>query len=179
MYVLDATPLIYLAKVDRLALLTQLDAECVVPERVYDEVVTAGLEREYADARRIEARVEDGALAVRTAERSRLFDRVRSSTALSDADAAVLAMASANGGIAVMDETYGRSVAETEGIEARGTAYLVLATAKQAELSTDDARATIDAMLDAGWYCAPDLYARIIRTIDALDSSEANGNRVD
>jgi hypothetical protein len=31
-----------------------------------------------------------------------------------------------------------------------------------------DPRTTIDDMLDAGWYCAPDLYASISRKIDDL-----------
>ena len=37
MYVFDATPLIYLAKAKRLALVAELPVPCAVPEPVYEE----------------------------------------------------------------------------------------------------------------------------------------------
>jgi predicted nucleic acid-binding protein len=103
MWVFDATPLIYLAKVQQLTLVDHLEAPCVIPELVYEEIVTTGLEEGYAGA---------------------------------------------HDGVAVMDETYGRDVATTEGITTRGTAFLVLKCTKQGAISSDDARTTIDAMID-------------------------------
>ncbi len=68
-----------------------------------------------------------------------------------------------------MDETYGRDVASTEGIETRGTAYLVLLLVKRDALDPEAARATIDAMLNAEWYCPPDVYAGVLQKLDSLD----------
>ena len=65
-------------------------------------------------------------------------------------------------------ETYGRDVAAAEGITTRGTAYLVLKLASEGTLSVDDARTVIDAMIDEGWYCAPDVYAKIVQKLDSL-----------
>ncbi|MDS0301075.1 hypothetical protein NDI76_20255 [Halogeometricum sp. S1BR25-6] len=50
MWVLDATPLIYLAKVDRLDLVQHLDGSCVIPDRVYEEVIETGIEQGNPDA---------------------------------------------------------------------------------------------------------------------------------
>ena len=69
-----------------------------------------------------------------------------------------------------MDETYGRDVAATDGIDTRGTAYLVLLLVKRGVLDPETARETIDAMLEAGWYCAPDVYAGVLRKLDSLDT---------
>jgi predicted nucleic acid-binding protein len=69
-----------------------------------------------------------------------------------------------------MDETYGRDVAETEGISTRGTAYLVLVLATEGFIHVDDARAVIDRMIDEGWYCAPDSYAKVVRKLDSIAS---------
>jgi predicted nucleic acid-binding protein len=44
MWIFDATPLIYLTKVDRLELVQHLEERCVIPELVHDEVVETGLE---------------------------------------------------------------------------------------------------------------------------------------
>jgi predicted nucleic acid-binding protein len=168
MWVFDATPLIYLAKVDRLLLLDHLDDACVIPEPVYEEVVTTGIEAGYPDARRIERRADDDRLEVIKVEMTELRSRLQQNSNLSTADVAVLACADANDGVAVMDEQYGRDVAAAEGITTRGTAYLVLKLTKQGAISPEDAQTTIDSIIDAGWYCAPDIYTKIIQRINEL-----------
>lgn len=168
MWVFDATPLIYLAKVDQLTLVGHLEASCVIPERVYTEVVETGLEEGYPDARHIERRVDAGQFDVVAVEPTALLSRLQTNDSLSDADTAVLACADAHDGVAVMDETYGRDVAAAEGITTRGTAYLVLKLANEGAISVDEARTVIDAMIDEGWYCAPDVYTKIVQKLEAL-----------
>ncbi|RQG94554.1 DUF3368 domain-containing protein [Natrarchaeobius chitinivorans] len=169
MWIFDATPLIYLAKVDRLDLVTHLDGDCFVPERIHAEVVTAGLDAGYPDARRIERSIEAGVFEIVSADGNRLWDRLQDSPGLSDADVAVLACADAFDATAVMDESAGRTAAEIEGIETNGTAYLVLLCAKRGHISVAQARETIDSMVDDGWHCAPELYARIVRKLESLE----------
>lgn len=171
MWVFDATPLIYLAKVDQLRLASHLDRQCLVPEVVYDEAVTTGIDRGYPDARRIEQCVDDGVFDVVSDGDTSLADRLARNPNLSDADVAVLSCAASVDATAVMDETVGRRVAAVEGIETRGTAYLVLRCAKRSAISVPDARETIDAMIDAGWYCAPDLYAKLVRKLEAVEDA--------
>ena len=169
-WVFDATPLIYLAKVDRLDLIETLDGACLVPERVYHEVVTDGIEAGYADARRIEKRVEDDTLEVVAVDESATVGSLASNPGLSDADIAVLACAHSRDCVAVMDEAVGRSAAEIEVIETRGTAFVVLSAVSDGAISPEDGRAAIDAMIDQGWYVAPDLYAKILRKLESFES---------
>lgn len=72
MLVLDATPLIFLAAVDRFDLVEVMDEDCVIPEPVHDEVVTEGVEAGYPDARRVERAIEAGTLSVRSVEETEL-----------------------------------------------------------------------------------------------------------
>lgn len=164
----DATPLIYLATVDRLALLGDLAGDCVIPERIYEAVVTTGLEQGYPDARRIEREITADRFDVVTVEQTPLFGRLQQNSTLSDADVAVLAQADAHDAVAVMDETYGRDVADAEAITTRGTAYLILRLVTHDAISPDEARVVIDSMLESGWYCAPDVYATIVQILEAL-----------
>lgn len=170
MYVFDATPLIYLATVERLHHVESLSPACLTTSAVYEEVVTTGIEAGYADARRIERAVEEGLLSVETIDGGPLFERLRENDRLSTADATVLALAHERGGIAIVDERYGRTVARVETVPTRGTAYLVLGLLRDGAITAAEAQATIDEMIDAGWYCSPDLYAKIRRKIDALSS---------
>ena len=168
MWVFDATPLIYLAKVDHLTLISHLDESCVIPERVYTEVVDTGIEQGYPDARRVERCIEDDMLTVISVDDSEFVSRIQRNPNLSDADVAVLACAYTHGGVAVMDETYGRDVASTEGITTRGTAYLVLYLVSQNVISVENARTVIDEMIEKGWYCSPSMYAEIVQKLDSL-----------
>jgi predicted nucleic acid-binding protein len=168
MWVFDATPLIYLAKVDRLGIVRHLDGPAVIPERVREEVVEVGLDQGYPDARRVERGIEAGLLDTVTVADTALVGRLRENPNLSDADAAVLAHAGVHDGVAVMDDAYGRDVAATEGIITRGTAYLVLLATREGEIGTSEARDTIDGMIEEGWYCAPDVYARILRKLESV-----------
>lgn len=51
----NAGPLINLAKLNQLSLLPQLFGEVIVPQQVFDEVVTEGLRRHHPDARSVAA----------------------------------------------------------------------------------------------------------------------------
>jgi predicted nucleic acid-binding protein len=166
MWVFDATPLIYLAKAERLERLAELDGNGLATAEIYTEVVERGVEAGYPDARRIERLVENDVFRVVTVEETDTYTRLQKNDRLSEADASVLSCAKSRDAVAVMDETYGRDVAATEGIETRGTAFLVVALAKRGVIDPETARGTIDAMLAAGWYCAPDVYAKIVAAIE-------------
>lgn len=166
--IFDATPLIYLAKVDRLDLIEDIEERCVIPQEVYAEVVEDGLQQGYPDARRVDRCVESDRLEVVTVEETALFERLRENENLSRADIAVLACAETRDGIAVMDEAYGRNVADVERIRTRGTAYLVLSLAKRGAIDVEEARSIIDDMIDEGWYCSPDVYTAIVRKLESL-----------
>ncbi|AGN00793.1 putative nucleic acid-binding protein, contains PIN domain [Salinarchaeum sp. Harcht-Bsk1] len=171
MYVFDATPLIYLATVERLSLVLEHVDDAVLPERVHEEVVVRGNEEGHADARRIERVVDTGSLRVVSASGNDVFGRIARNQQLTDADAAVLAIADTNNAVAVMDEQYGRDVADAEGIRTRGTAFLVLRLLREGILDAEATRTIVDEMVEAGWYCAPNLYARILGKIEELETT--------
>jgi len=168
MWVFDATPLIHLGKADCLEYLQRLQRNCVTPERVYDEVVTAGVEQGYPDARRVERQVERGVLETVSLTEQELVEQLRDNPNVSDTDATVLALADELDATAVMDDNYGWEVADTEGIPTRGTAYVILSLVKAGEVEAEDARATVDTMIDGGWYCSTELYATIVGKLDSL-----------
>lgn len=168
MWVFDATPLIYLAKAGRVSLVGDLDGHRVIPQLVYEEVVETGLAEGYPDARRVDRAIDDGLFTVESHEDTPLVRRLTDNQNLSPADVAVLGYAAAHDAVAVMDETYGRDVATTEEITTRGTAYIVLALAQDGVVTPEEARTTIDTMVDSGWYCAPDMYAAILRKLEEI-----------
>lgn len=163
MYVLDATPLIYLAKAESLDVLDAFDT--VTTQGVYDEVVVRGKRADAPDARRIETHDPE----VVEVPRNETYERISEDDGLSDTDAGVLALADAKDGTAVMDEKRGRTVAKVEGIDVRGTAYLLLSSVKSGENGAEEARETLDRMVDSGWYCSTSFYAKILERLEKLE----------
>ncbi|MFB6158067.1 MAG: DUF3368 domain-containing protein [Candidatus Nanohalobium sp.] len=160
MLVFDATPLIYLAKAEKLEEVDEMEGKKLVPEKVYREVVEEA-EGE-PDAERIEKAVEDDIFEIVSAEVEEDTDF------LSDADLQVLKVAEQRDAVAVMDEENGRNVADIRGIETRGTAFIVLRMQKRKVISEEEAKETVDSMIDEGWYCSTDLYKEIINKIGEL-----------
>jgi len=166
--VFDATPLIYLGKANRLDVLKNFRQETLVPNPVYEEVVYRGLRKGYVDANRVDEFVRNGPLQQRAVEKPKRFERLTEETKLSAADTAVLSLADEVDGTAVMDESYGREIADMEDVETRGTAYLLLSLVKRGDIDADEARETIDVMVDSGWHCSTDLYADIRRKLEEI-----------
>lgn len=165
MLVFDATPLIYLAKADGIRLLEELDEELVIPQTVFEEVVKKGLENDEPDARKIQILVEEDVFEVRNCELEGFLER---NSNLSSADKQVLKIADETGSVAVMDEAYGRKVAESEGIETRGTAYMVLKLQRLDVLIDEESKELIDKIVDQGWYCSSGLYKDILNKIEEI-----------
>lgn len=169
MLVLDATPLIYLAKAGVLGELEQLDERLVIPQAVYEEVVLRGRETGEPDAQVIARLVENGMFEVQDTEDGDVYRELLEDPHLSEADRAVLSLADVENGVAVADEEHARSVADVVGVETRGTLYLLFRLLKQGTMDADAVRETVDRMVDAGWYCSTDLYAKILRQLEEYD----------
>jgi predicted nucleic acid-binding protein len=161
-YVLDATPLIYLAKAGSLDVLDGFDV--VTTEGVHEEVVVDGKKAEAHDARR----VERYGVEVRETPDSEVYRRLSGSEKLSNVDAEVPGFAHAEDATAVMDERRGRTVAKVEGIDVRGTAFLLLRSVKNGEKTAEEARVVLDGMVDAGWYCSTSFYSDILGKLDEI-----------
>ena len=160
-WILDSSPLIPLAKIGRLDLLEELEDQCIIPTRVHQEVVTDGIEEGYTDAHRIQHAIDDGIIEVREIDETDLFEHLSTIPSISETDASVLALTKQLDGIAVMDETAGRDIADTEGIQTRGTAYLMLLLVKQEVIQPEEGQEVIDALIENGWYCSTEFYSKI------------------
>lgn len=169
MLVLNATPLIYLSKVERLELLSELDEELVIPTSVHREVVVAGQERGESDARRVAKLLEEGTIDLVEAPSRSLAAGFEESENLHEAERDVLLLADEHEATAILDERYGRGIARSEGIDHGGTLFVLLELVMAGAMTPDGMRETVDAMIEAGWYCSTKLYAEILRTIEELE----------
>lgn len=124
----DASPLIVLAKLQRLGLLNDLYGEVLIGPVVKAETVDAGQAVRARDVDQIEAALEDGWLQVvhLTAQERDLMQRLTRRSRLDQGEAESIALASVRGLRLIVDDKEARSVAVVAGVKHLGTAGALL-----------------------------------------------------
>ena len=128
MIVVDASPLIVLAKLQRLGLLNDLYGEVLMGSVVKAETIDAGRAVHALGVEQLEAAMEDGWLqTVRLTEEERdLMQRLTESSRLDQGEAEAIALASVRGLRLIVDDKEARSMAVASGVEHLGTAGALL-----------------------------------------------------
>lgn len=167
----DAGPLIWLARCGNLHLLEKLYSGIVIPEAVYEEAVTRGVEEGYEDAWIIKKAVEDGWIRV-LKPGGRFIDDVKAGESrlgveLGEGEREAMALALLEGArIFLTDDEDAHSTGKSLGLEPKGALYVLLMSVKDRLLDKKQARVALGEMLEDGFWLSP----RIIHSFhEALD----------
>ena len=155
LWVVDTSPLIFLAKLDRLDLLKRGADQIVVPPAVLREI------DEYPDA--ASEKIEDakGAwLGVRAVADRRLVDVVMADLDAGESEVIALAL-ELEAERVILDDLDARRLAQRLGIAPVGTLGLLLAAKLRGEIQS--LRGEIDRLLQAGFRVSPSLSRAVLR----------------
>jgi len=61
---------------------------------------------------------------------------------------------------------YARWIAEVEDTKCGGTIYLILLLLEGGVITKREAREIIDGIIEKGWFCSTELYARILKRLE-------------
>ena len=158
--VADASPLIFLCKVGRLALIRDLlGAEILVPDAVRDEVLAPPIDPvEKAELERFLSGVR-----IEIVDRPRPF-----ATGASRADNAALTLAvSMKAAVLLADDRLIRRIAMVEGIRPLGTLGVLLQAMRKGSLDRQHVRQIVDELVGSHRFrIGIELYAAVLREID-------------
>jgi uncharacterized protein len=163
--VADSSPLIYLSRVGVLHVLVDLFEEVVVPQAVWDEIVT----------RRPDA---PGADALRHATWIRVAENPATDVNLGlDAGetAAILLAEISRADLLLIDERVGRSIARRRSVEVRGTLG-VLVLARQSDV-LPAVKPVLDALVAEGFRIAPTLVREVLAAVGEGPTAEGSRSR--
>jgi predicted nucleic acid-binding protein len=151
----DTSPLILLAKIERLELLTLLYDEIVVPSAVYREVQAksgSGAEGIHQWRRQYDipsTKVDASQLA-------------RISADLGPGERSAIASAcERNADLVILDDQEGRRVAQAHGVEVTGTVGVLVEARSAGHI--DSFRDELDRLLEAGLWMSEAFYNRLLR----------------
>ncbi|WP_276279824.1 DUF3368 domain-containing protein [Halorussus caseinilyticus] len=159
----DATVLIYLAKLDDIDYLNRLFEEVYVPETVYEEVVTHGLEEQYADALSVEEATESF-IDVRklTDETEGRADEIQESSGLERGECTAIALAEDERARCLTDDHAARKTAESLNVDVGGTIYVLLEALDRGQLSFEGYVEKLDDLTDNGFRMSASLYRKAV-----------------
>ena len=159
--VANAGPLMALAKLNLLPLLKQLYGRVLFVRSVHDEVVVQGIRQGYEDAHRLQQfLIQERWEPADAPDISPLLASARLDRGERDS----LAVASASGGLLLMDEERGRAVAHQLGVTVRGTLGILVQAYRSDLISADQLRFYLGELESrADIWISPSLCRRLLR----------------
>lgn len=156
--VCDTSPLILLAKIDRLDLLFRLYDDVVVPVSVLDEVTM----RPSEETRAIESLVENQALQIRRGSPEAL-ESLSVDLGAGEREAIALAIET-EADMVVLDDREGRRVARERELAVTGTIGILIEARARDMISS--VRRELDRLVEAGLWIDEVFYHRILQEFD-------------
>jgi predicted nucleic acid-binding protein len=162
--VADATPLIALARIQRLECLRELYDQVLIGSVVKAETIDAGRSVRAHGVEQIEAAVDAGWLTIAssTEAESDLAQRLTQRSRLHRAEAESIALARVRKLRLVVDDKEARSVAGTVGVQPVGTAFLLLEAHRRRGLGPDALEKTLRDLGRILWL-SPSVVAEVLR----------------
>jgi len=161
--VCNASPLIYLSKLGRLDLLQNLFGKVVIPEKVWEEVVIRGKKDFPIESGRVEQALSKGWLFCETLRCNTHFPEIHSG------ESAVIELALKKKiKVVLMDDAAGRQIAENEGLQVRGTLFVIIESCKKGFLSKMQCEELLNNLIQSGFRVKTEIYAQCLNYLHNL-----------
>lgn len=160
----NATPLIYLAKANKLDLLQTIANQVLIPKAVFQEVVIEGKRLGEKDAYRVEKAIAQSWLVVKEVKNIFTLEVL-----LHSGEIEVISLAKDKGiKTVLMDDAKARSVGELAGLKPIGTLWIILQAVKKRIIGFDEFLSTLEDVIHSGFYLKDEVYIKAIRTARKL-----------
>jgi len=157
----NSSPIIYLAKLGKLKLISSLFEKVIIPPEVHKEVVLRGREEKFSEVLAIEEAMDEGWIRKKTVKPDRKL--LRFAPELDRGEVEVISLSKKVGAdLVLIDDASGRKVAESFGLTAKGTLYVLLSAYKKKLMSKGETEACLGRLVAAGFRLSPELYSRVL-----------------
>jgi predicted nucleic acid-binding protein len=171
MPVIDASPLIYLGKIDKLHILKKFYGVVKCPPSVYKEVVVKGREKDYIDARVVEKAVGDYVIIQHPQEETtnKITQHAKArGYRLGKGEIEGIALCMDTGEkIYLCDDEDAKNLAQIQGIKGKGTIYLLLKAYTAGIFSKQDCRDAFVKIMESGLWVSPKIVEIFYRKLEA------------
>ncbi len=157
MIVINATPLIYLAKINMLHLLKKKFKTVLISHEVWGEVVDRGKLEGYPDAYLVEEAIKDGWIRVEEINRGEA-SKVAKAFKIHTGEAETLLLAKKKNIPILLDQTHARETAKVLKLHPRGTIYILRLAYRNQLISKEEYLKTIDKLVENNFRISIEVY---------------------
>ncbi len=163
----NSTPLIYLAKINKLGLLKIIYNEVFISEEVKKEVVDEGKRLKKLDANLVEKEINEGRIKVK-----KVSSLIEVPIELDKGEASTITLAKKLGIKEVLiDEDSARTAAKMLGLIPRGTLFILLKALKLNKIDFDEFLKVLDDLLKEGFRLREEVYLKVIKEAKRISQS--------
>lgn len=132
MTVADTGILIWLAKYDNLHLLKELYGQIVIPNKVFEEAVTAGRSNGHPDAEIIDSAITTGNIIVKNTGMSKKINKMEKvfNCKLGKGEREAITLALKTGSILLINDEEAATIADILGVKTKGILFILLKATK-------------------------------------------------
>jgi len=167
--VLNATPIIYICKAGLAGKLSELrpSFRLLTTKEVYEEVYVKGIEKGVREASGLKELFDQGIVEVRSPrEGSKKVKDFSQSSGIHSGEASVISLALELTATAILDDRRARQVARVMGVRLSGTPGIVIELVTRRAISKEEARRSLEKIVEEGWYCSVKIFSIIVKAIE-------------
>ncbi len=167
MIISNSTPLIHLARIEKLELLSKLFEMVIIPKTVFDEVVIEGEEKGYLDAKIIrkatEAWVEIREL---NKEETKELENILKIGPIGKAEGEAITLANSMKLPLLIDDSIGQKIARSLSIETYWTTSIILKAYEKRIVTKQEARKIIEDLINSGLRVKPEVVVELLKVLE-------------
>ena len=165
MIISNASPLMYLSKLNKLSLVKNLFKEIVIPKEVYDEVVVNGKKGRFLDAYKVEKAINESWIKIKEIEIEKEFEEF--SSEIDIGEIAVICLAKKiKPYLVLIDDASARTIAENLGFNVKGTLYVLIKSYKNNLITKKELKNTINELMILGFRISHEFYIQLLDELD-------------
>ena len=157
MTVADTGILIWLAKYNNLHLLKELYGQIEIPNKVFEESVTAGKSNGYPDAEIIESSVINEDITVKDTRISENINEMEKvfNCKLGAGEREAITLALENNSLLLINDDEAATIANLLGVKTKGVLFILLKSVKLGLLNKNETLTIFQQMLEDGFWLVP------------------------
>lgn len=161
----NASPLIYLGKIEKLNLLKILFKEIIIPKQVYEEVVLRGKEERFLDALKVESVIKEGWIKIKEIDINEEVNQLDKEIDIGEISLISLAK-KLKPSLILIDDASARAIAESLGFNVKGTLYVLLKAYKKGIIKKKETKELINKLIILGFRISQELYIEVIEELE-------------
>jgi len=170
MTVADTGILIWLARYNNLHLLKELYGQIEIPNKVFEEAVTAGRSNGYPDAEIIDSVITTGDIIVKNTGVSKKINEIEKvfNCKLGKGEREAITLALETDSLLLINDEEAATIADLLGVKTKGVLFILLKAAKLGLLDKNKTLVTFQQMLVDGFWLAPTTAVEFERILSRL-----------